>query len=385
MHPPKVLIVDDDPVIRILLRHTLGGEAYWLLEAADGEEALAVVEREMPDLILLDVMMPIMDGIQVLRRLKSQEPTRSIPVIIITALTAESDVATSLEEGAVDHISKPFSELIVRSRVRAALRNRAGVRAEPPPVKRGRCIGFLGAKGGVGVTTAAANTALAMTAPQRSVALAELRASPGTLGRQLGLAADRHLGPLLDGADDPSPAAVKMGLTQHRSGVQVLLAPSAIDLRCEISPGRADGLLRALGGMFDYVLVDLPAQPSPTNAAAMRACDFLVLTIELEATCLDISRTVLEDIAAHQVAPDAVGALLVLHEASAGTLIGVSPARSLLPCPIVGVIPPCPNQNLQALKTGVPVVHSAPDCAAAIAFTELGARLMGDRILSLTF
>ena len=156
------------PLSFTLLRHTLGGEAYLLLEARDGRHALEVVERETPDLILLDVKMPELDGIQVLRRLKSDERTRDIPVIIVTALTAEADVATSLDEGAVDHISKPFSELIVRARVRAALRNRAAAAARDgtsPAPKRGRVIGFTGIKGGVGVTTAAVNTAVAIAGP----------------------------------------------------------------------------------------------------------------------------------------------------------------------------------------------------------------------------
>jgi DNA-binding response OmpR family regulator len=97
-------------------------------------------------------MMPEMDGIEVLRRLKSEQRTCHIPVIIITALTGEADVATSLEEGAIDHISKPFSELIVKTRVRAALRSRGALRSllgKPLP-KRGRCFGFTGNQGRCG-------------------------------------------------------------------------------------------------------------------------------------------------------------------------------------------------------------------------------------------
>jgi len=391
MNPPKILIVDDDEIIRTLLRHTLGGEAYLLLEAGDGQQALSVVHREMPDLILLDVMMPVLDGIETLCRLKADARTCHIPVIIITALTAESDVAASLEGGAIDHISKPFSELIVRTRVRAALRNRAAAVAVaagvPSAAKRGRRIGFLGAKGGVGVTTAAVNTALAMTAPQRSVAVLELHASPGTIAHQLGVPAERNLEALLDLplSGGLNSAAVSKHLTQHRSGVQLLLSPQTLDDRREIAARQAEDLLDTLGGMFDYVIVDLPCQSSPASRAAFRACDFVVLALELESTCLAMARAVLDRVVSCQVTSGLVGALLILHQSSAGTLITVGYARSQLTCPIVGVIPPCGDQNLQALKTGVPVVYSAPDCAAAIAYTELGARLMADRILALTF
>lgn len=391
MNPPKVLIVDDDDIQRTILRHTLGGEACLLLEAGDGQQALEIVDREMPDLILLDVMMPVMDGIETLRRLKADNRTSQIPVIIITALTAESDVAASLEEGAIDHICKPFSELIVRTRVRAALRNRAAAVASAagatPLAKRGRLIGFLGAKGGVGVTTAAVNTALAMAAPQRSVVLLELHASPGTVARQLDVLTDRNLGVLFAQAADGNLNSVTVSkyLTNHRSGVQVLLAPPTIDHRREVRAQQAENLLYTLGGMFDFVIVDLPELASPATRAALLVCDFIVLTLELEATCLGLSQEVFASIVSGQIASGRVGALLILHQSSAGTLITVGYARSQLTCPMIGVIPPCGDQNLQALKIGVPVVHSAPSCAAAIAYNELGARLMADRIQALTF
>jgi hypothetical protein len=133
------------------------------------------------------------------------------------------------------------------------------------------------------------------------------------------------------------------------------------------------------------VIVDLPDLASPATRAALLVCDFIVLTLELEATCLGLSQGVFASIVSGQIAAGRVGALLILHQSSAGTLITVGYARSQLTCPMVGVIPPCGDQNLQALKIGVPIVHSAPSCAAAIAYNELGARLMADRIQALTF
>lgn len=390
MDLPKVLIVDDDEIIRTLLRHTLGGEAYVLLEARDGRQALEVVAREMPDLILLDVMMPELDGMQVLRQLKSDERTCGIPVIIVTALTGEADVAASLEEGAIDHISKPFSELIVRTRVRAALRNRAASAAgdgTTPAPKRGRVIGFAGIKGGVGVTTAAVNTALAMTGPQRSVVVVELRESPGTAATQLGLMSGGNLDTVLSQSAGGGLNAATIGphLRPHRSGIQLLAAPPTLDFRRGIEPRQAEHLLQVLSGMFDFVIVDLPGAMTPLTRNVLNACEFLVLTLELEATCIALSRLVFASIVSGRLRPDSVGALLILHQPSAGTLITVGHARGQLECPVIGVIPPCGEQNLHALKTSVPVVHSAPSCAAAVAYSELGARLMAERIAGLTF
>jgi DNA-binding response OmpR family regulator len=125
MSQPKVLIVDDDTDSRAVLRDVLGREPYNLLEASDGQQALEIAASELPDLILLDVMMPGMDGALVLRNLMEHEKTRSIPVILVTALDLlDAQACACLGNGAMDHICKPFSSAVVRSRVRALLHSR---------------------------------------------------------------------------------------------------------------------------------------------------------------------------------------------------------------------------------------------------------------------
>ena len=133
MHQPKILIVDDDENNRMVLSDALDGEHYTLLEAVNGNHALKVVEKESPDLILLDVLMAGMDGITTLRKLKEQDQTRHIPVIMVTVLNQDSQVSICLDEGAIDHIPKPFSNLVVRARVRAAL-------GRTRPIPRRHCI-----------------------------------------------------------------------------------------------------------------------------------------------------------------------------------------------------------------------------------------------------
>ena len=108
------MIVDDDANSRAVLCDVLGGEPYTLLEAADGQHALELANSELPDLILLDIMMPGMDGDIVLHKLKEQEKTRSIPVIMVTALNSDTQISVCLDNGAVDHICKPFSSMVVR-------------------------------------------------------------------------------------------------------------------------------------------------------------------------------------------------------------------------------------------------------------------------------
>ncbi|WP_195794714.1 HD-GYP domain-containing protein [Roseateles sp. DAIF2] len=117
---PKLLLVDDEPANLQVLRHVLQDD-YRLLFARDGHKALELARAEAPQLVLLDVMMPALSGLDVCRTLKAQAATRAIPVIFVTALADAQDEAQGFEAGAVDYISKPISPAIVRARVRTHL------------------------------------------------------------------------------------------------------------------------------------------------------------------------------------------------------------------------------------------------------------------------
>jgi len=117
---PRLLLVDDEPANLQVLRHVLQDD-YRLLFARDGHKALELARSEQPQLILLDVMMPGLSGLDVCRTLKAQSATSGIPVIFVTALAETQDEAQGFEAGAVDYISKPISPPIVRARVRTHL------------------------------------------------------------------------------------------------------------------------------------------------------------------------------------------------------------------------------------------------------------------------
>ncbi len=118
-----ILIIDDEEPIRELLKLTLQSAGFdSILEASNGEDGLALATRYMPDLILLDLMLPGMDGLSVCRRLKSSPDTRMIPVIMLTAKSDESDIVVGLEMGANDYITKPFSRKVLTARIRTQFR-----------------------------------------------------------------------------------------------------------------------------------------------------------------------------------------------------------------------------------------------------------------------
>jgi adenylate cyclase len=124
MPPPTVLVVDDDPVIVKLLQVNFEMEGYDVITAADGEEGLERARSSRPDAIVLDVMMPKMNGLQVAERLKADEQTRSIPIILLSAKAQGTDIAAG-KELAEDYLTKPFDPLELLDRV-AELLGRTG-------------------------------------------------------------------------------------------------------------------------------------------------------------------------------------------------------------------------------------------------------------------
>ena len=121
MSMPLVLVADDDPDILALVRLRLERDGYEVLSAPDGETALDLALARTPDLALLDVMMPRLDGYEVTRRLREHGPTTTIPIILLTARVQEPDLERGFEAGADDYVTKPFSPQALGERVQAAL------------------------------------------------------------------------------------------------------------------------------------------------------------------------------------------------------------------------------------------------------------------------
>jgi len=141
MAKATILVIEDDPDIRELLSFSLSKEGWTILLASDGEEGLAVLRSANPDCVILDIMLPGMDGLEILRALKADGALKRLPVIMATAKGEESDIVAGLELGAEDYVVKPFSPKVLAARIRSALR-----RAASRPTGDSRAEGSL-AKG----------------------------------------------------------------------------------------------------------------------------------------------------------------------------------------------------------------------------------------------
>jgi phosphate regulon transcriptional regulator PhoB len=176
--PSRVLIVEDEPDIRELVVHHLKREGYQVSAAAGGEEALRQVRAAPPDLVLLDLMMPAMDGLEVCRRLRQDPATAALPIVMLTAKGDEVDRVLGLEIGADDYIVKPFSPKELVARVKAVLR-----RSRPAPGMAPITLGTLTIDPGTHAVSVGGR-ALALTPKEFELLRALAEASGRVLSRE---------------------------------------------------------------------------------------------------------------------------------------------------------------------------------------------------------
>ena len=139
--PKSILVIDDEKDILKLLQYNLEKEGYQFLSAKTGEEGFETARAKKPDLVILDLMLPGMDGLEVCKLLRSDNTTKNIPILMLTAKSSETDQIVGLEIGASDYISKPFSVKVLLARVKNIFRGREKTRAQAEAVlKRGYLV-----------------------------------------------------------------------------------------------------------------------------------------------------------------------------------------------------------------------------------------------------
>lgn len=375
----KILVADDEPNLLRLVGYSLHLEGYDVIVAQDGEEALNKIRTEKPALVVLDVNMPKMDGLEVCQKIRENPETANLPIIMLSARAQSPDKVTGLQAGADEYVAKPVPPEELVARVGALLkRTRRLSQVTAAPV--GKILSFIGAKGGVGTTTVAINVAAALVRQKKNVAAVELRPYYGTLSAHLGDTAARNLGGLLALAPE---RITERELAAHLSttgfGLRVLLGPQDMKESTEIEPDKVDAIVKGLAGVFDYVVLDLPCQPSKANEAAIRCCESVTLVVEAEPSCMAAAKITLAMLESWGVAGSLVG-IVVVNRVHLTVPMSLTEIKSQLNCNIAGIMPPAAEACVAAVTLGAPIVVSKPDTVAASSLAELADRLVSGEV-----
>ncbi len=218
----KILIVDDDQETVDFLRVLLSRQGYQAMIAKDGIEALKTANQELPDLIILDVMMPGLDGFEVARSLHRRPETALIPILMFTARTQAQDKVTGYEAGVDLYLTKPVHPLDLQANIKALLLQRKARKAAL--ADRGYIVGVIGAKGGQGVSTVALNLALCYNRIQKvKVIAAELRLGQGTWADELNVGVSSGMAHLLQmNSNEITQGMVESQLTSSTHGIKTI-------------------------------------------------------------------------------------------------------------------------------------------------------------------
>jgi len=379
----KILIIDDDidtlRLVGLMLQH----QGYEIAAAANGEQGLQKAERERPDVILLDVMMPDMDGFEVARRLRKSSTTQTTPILMFTAKSQLEDKVTGFEVGADDYLTKPTSPAELQAHVRQLLEHaRDRVAAAAVEAQRGRVIAVLSAHGGLGVSTLAANLAAALQVrTQNDVILAEFRPGQGTLGSDLGASDQKALGQLLTARpEEITPERVGAALIQHSSGLRLLTASENLrDVGLLGQTQQFEALVASLSSLAPYVVLDLGSALSPWAEKILPKCKELFLVAEASPNNITRTRHLIDQLTDLKIDPAKITVVLNTRERHK-TQLPWAMAQQSLGHPVTADLSPAPELMSAATQRHLPAVAAAPEHVTSQQILKLADRTLASEI-----
>lgn len=372
----KILIVDDDLDTLKLVGLILQRHGYQIVAANGGLKALEKATAEQPDIILLDVMMPDMDGYEVTRRLRADASVAHIPIIMFTAKSLLDDKVAGFEAGADDYLTKPTHPAELVAHVKALLARSRASRA-PLPTEHARVICFVGAKGGVGTSTVAINCAAVAAQSGQDTILADLRPGNGSTSLMLNVSQSQGLAAIAGRpVGDLNQRAVGSQLVSHASGIRVL--PAAIGPK-EASIGnnvaQFEAIVKILSGMCKVLMLDLGTGLSDANKRLIALGDQFVIVTDPTRVALLQAKALLGDLASLGVPPLKMDVVAV-NRAPSSNQMSWSLVEQTLGQRVSMVITPAVELAYQAADMGTPMVLLRPDSLTADQFHNLTNQLL---------
>jgi len=370
----RVLVIDDDPTALRLISYTLEQEGYDVTTASNGRMGLSQARELRPDVIILDVMMPDLDGFEVSRQLRADPLTAQLPILMLTAKGQVSDKVAGFHAGADDYVVKPADPGELIARVGALM-----IRASYAQARKARVISFVGAKGGVGTTTVAVNVGVHMAKMGRDTAFVELRGSFGTGCLHLNLRPRASLGRLFYERENRTSREIVTALMQHTSGLKVLAGPQQPDEYVEITPVVVSSVIDSLAGSVQSLILDMPVGASPGWREALERSDFIAMVTEQEPASLASAKMLLALMKDYGISPASVGGVIV-HRARSAAEMSTMQVSQFLELGLLGVIPTAPEECASSLRLGSPLVVSQASTAISAALVQVADRLGAEQV-----
>jgi pilus assembly protein CpaE len=364
----KILIIDDDVDTLRLVGLMLQRQGYEISAASNGAQGLAKALEERPDLILLDVMMPDMDGYEVARRLRKNPVTVNVPILMFTAKTQLDDKVTGFEVGADDYLTKPTHPTELQAHVKALLARSAqkekGLDQAVTALHEhhGYVIGVLSARGGLGVSSLASNLAASIySRTQSDVILAELTPGQGTIGTDFGYQNQKGLTELLKGTVvEITREKVESSLAPHNSGLKLLLAsenPRDVTLTSQVP--NYEALVARLSTLARFVVLDMGNGLPAFVQKILPMCNERFIVIEGVPGTIQHTKFLIDEIVDLKIDRKSISVVLN-NRMRTESQMQLAQVQEKLGHSIAATLTPAPEAFVQATRMQTPAVICQP-------------------------
>ncbi len=375
--PEKILVVDDDldtlRLVGLMLQH----QGYRINAANSGIQAIAMAQTDKPDLILLDIMMPDMDGYEVARKLRSDPATNSIPIIMFTAKTQVDDKVEGFDAGADDYLTKPTQprELFAHVKAVIARGKKPTIPVPPPPTSRNRgyVTGVMGVKGGLGISTLAMNLGISLQdRSKKNVIITEFRPGFGSMGLDLGFLNPEGLNRLLAASpEDINQTFIDSELYHHKSGVRLLVSSyNPADAKYLTAVDHFEAISRYLAYMAAHVVIDLGPGIPPVTDRILTQCDEVIVVLEPIPNTIVRTLALVDELAKKGFGEGRVNSVLYNRQRTEMQYT-LAQVQMEYRHPISIVFTAAPELTYQCSKANVPLVMQHPDNLTSQQFAKL--------------
>jgi DNA-binding response OmpR family regulator len=298
----NILVIEDDVATARLMKLQLGRQGFSVQIASNGFQGLKMVQTEPPDLILLDLMLPGMDGYEILNRLRAESPTANTPVVIVSAKSRTADKQVAAKIGATAYLTKPYLPEELVSLVQSLINEEQ----EETPL-RGTCVALVAPQGG-DAASVALYAGLALAGQDKTVAAVDLRPFSVTHSLLLELPPRSELASL---SNSGAMERLVELTVRHDGGLRLLNNLEGSGDAGQLTPGDVQVVFKKLVDEFDFVLADVPLYPVDVLRQAAEQCAQLVLVTRGDPASLGATRSALTTAQRIGVDPERLGIVLV--------------------------------------------------------------------------
>jgi CheY-like chemotaxis protein/MinD-like ATPase involved in chromosome partitioning or flagellar assembly len=372
----KIMIVDDDPDTVKFINIMLSRLGYNVVSAVSGMEALEKVQVEHPDLIILDVMMPGMDGYEVSRNLRRNPKTATTPILMFTAKTTIEDKLAGYDAGVNLYLTKPIHPIDLQANIRNLLAQK--LTKVDIVGDKGYIVGILSATGGAGVSTVALNLAITYAKKYNvKVIAAEMKPGQGSWALDLNLTEPAGLPNLLRmEMDDITMEAVSRELIQTNFAVKILSASNKTEfVEYAVAISQLDKVLTHLSNLATVVFLDIGTSFHPGFNTILNQCNELIMVVEPQPVPIKRSKLLSSELHLKGFGSVKTMSTVLVNRTRSDIVLNISQVEQILGYPAVMGFPPVVEQAYRAADRAIPLIAVQPDGIIAMQFNTLASQI----------